>query len=78
MRRTILILTVVALMVVLMATTVSPTFATQPDQDWKPWGHGADGDVDGFGQPCCNAWKDQDGAKGYKQGHEDDKWGHGA
>jgi hypothetical protein len=46
MRRTILMLTAAALMVVLVATTVSPAFA----QNWWSgyWGYGSDGDKDGF------------------------------
>jgi len=65
MRRTILILTAVALMVAVMATSASSAFASNHskgggwgviDYKWKPHGFGQEGNVD---------WKDEEGCKGY-------------
>ena len=58
MKRIIKVLVVSALMVVLMATTVSPAFANHKDPRWAGhYGHGADGE--------CK----QEGC-GFKTGHE--------
>ncbi len=77
MKRILKVLVVSALMVVLMATTVSPALA-QPPKYAGEYGYGTKEQDD---------WKDQEGAKGfgadgenegYKTGHRDDKWGYGA
>ncbi len=77
MKRIIKVLVVSALLVVLMATTVSPASA-KPVHDWKPYGYGADGENDGYGQDGENDWKQEDGPKGFKAGQTDDKHGWGA
>ena len=76
MKRIIKVLVVSALMVVLMATTVSPAFASNHQKgdgwgvadrtgyyDWKEPIDKEGQEVYGFGQKCC--WKDEEGAKGY-------------